>query len=255
MAGERPTQLLAPVRSRRPHASPRAGACPGKTSSPHFVELVDAGIHEPRNHAVLRPVDRRRAGSSGPGRPRSGCGGTERTGRPTSGRSPARRLVDGEPIGMQDLAAEHFRAVRSVESGSWLGRAHQGRGLGREMREAMLHLAFEGLGARGGAERRLRGQRRVAGHVAGDRLRGERRGPGDRGATVRAAPSASGSVATPGSTGGATTSRSSGSRAVSTCSSGRPVEPAPPGRARPGSELALQALTTASKCSTTGNGS
>ena len=56
-------------------------------------------------------------------------------------------FVGGEPIGMQDMEAEHFRAVRSVESGSWLGRAHQGRGLGREMRESMLHLAFEGLGA------------------------------------------------------------------------------------------------------------
>lgn len=56
-------------------------------------------------------------------------------------------FVDGEPIGMQDLAAEHFGAVRSVQTGSWLGRAHQGRGLGREMREAILHLAFAGLGA------------------------------------------------------------------------------------------------------------
>jgi RimJ/RimL family protein N-acetyltransferase len=56
-------------------------------------------------------------------------------------------FVDGEPIGMQDMAGEHFEAVRSIESGSWLGRDHQGRGLGREMREAMLHLAFEGLGA------------------------------------------------------------------------------------------------------------
>jgi hypothetical protein len=48
---------------------------------------------------------------------------------------------------MQDVGAEHFRAVRSVETGSWLGRAYQGRGLGREMREAILHLAFAGLDA------------------------------------------------------------------------------------------------------------
>jgi RimJ/RimL family protein N-acetyltransferase len=48
---------------------------------------------------------------------------------------------------MQDIGAEHFRAVRSVETGSWLGRAHQGRGIGREMREAILHLAFAGLDA------------------------------------------------------------------------------------------------------------
>jgi RimJ/RimL family protein N-acetyltransferase len=56
-------------------------------------------------------------------------------------------FVEGQVVGVQDLSAEHFGAVRSVYTGSWLGRAHQGRGLGREMREAMLHLAFGGLGA------------------------------------------------------------------------------------------------------------
>lgn len=56
-------------------------------------------------------------------------------------------FVDGAPIGMQDLEATNFRFARSVESGSWLGRSFQGQGLGREMREAMLHLAFAGLEA------------------------------------------------------------------------------------------------------------
>jgi RimJ/RimL family protein N-acetyltransferase len=56
-------------------------------------------------------------------------------------------FVEGGPVGMQDMSAQQFRAVRSVETGSWLGRAHQGQGLGREMRQAMLHLAFAGLGA------------------------------------------------------------------------------------------------------------
>jgi RimJ/RimL family protein N-acetyltransferase len=56
-------------------------------------------------------------------------------------------FVDGEPVGMQDIEAADFRSVRAVESGSWLGRAHQGQGLGRELREAMLHFAFDGLGA------------------------------------------------------------------------------------------------------------
>ena len=50
-------------------------------------------------------------------------------------------------MGVQSVEAEHFRAVRSVETGSWLGLAHQGQGLGLEMREAVLHLAFAGLGA------------------------------------------------------------------------------------------------------------
>ena len=39
------------------------------------------------------------------------------------------------------------RTLRAVNSGSWLGRAYQGQGYGKEMRAAMLHLAFDGLGA------------------------------------------------------------------------------------------------------------
>jgi RimJ/RimL family protein N-acetyltransferase len=56
-------------------------------------------------------------------------------------------FVGGEPVGMQDLSAERFRALKRVGTGSWLGRAHQGQGLGKEMRSANLHLAFAGLGA------------------------------------------------------------------------------------------------------------
>jgi RimJ/RimL family protein N-acetyltransferase len=56
-------------------------------------------------------------------------------------------LVDGEPVGMQDMQAKDFASLRTVGTGSWLGREYQGRGLGKEMRAAVLHLAFEGLGA------------------------------------------------------------------------------------------------------------
>jgi RimJ/RimL family protein N-acetyltransferase len=55
---------------------------------------------------------------------------------------------DGRPIGSQGLYAERFPIARSVHSGSWLGRAFQGRGYGKEMRTAVLALAFDGLGAR-----------------------------------------------------------------------------------------------------------
>lgn len=57
-------------------------------------------------------------------------------------------FFEGEPVGVQDLAAESFRELRTVSTGSWLGRRYQGQGLGKEMRSAILHLAFEGLGAR-----------------------------------------------------------------------------------------------------------
>ena len=56
-------------------------------------------------------------------------------------------LVDGQAAGAQDLRGPAFAQDRVVSSGSWLGRAYQGRGLGKEMRAAMLHLAFGGLGA------------------------------------------------------------------------------------------------------------
>lgn len=56
-------------------------------------------------------------------------------------------LVEGEPAGAQDVQADHFPVRRSVTTGSWLATPFQGRGLGSEMRQAVLTLAFEGLGA------------------------------------------------------------------------------------------------------------
>ncbi|MDP4502749.1 GNAT family N-acetyltransferase [Nonomuraea turcica] len=54
---------------------------------------------------------------------------------------------EGRVIGAQDLTATDFSVTREAHTGSWLGRAHQGHGLGTEMRAAVLHLAFAGLGA------------------------------------------------------------------------------------------------------------
>lgn len=53
----------------------------------------------------------------------------------------------GELVGVQDLGATDFAIRRSFNTGSWLGRDHQGRGVGKEMRSAVLHLGFAGLGA------------------------------------------------------------------------------------------------------------
>ena len=54
---------------------------------------------------------------------------------------------DGRVVGTQDLKGVDFGACRRVSTGSWLGRAYQGRGLGQEMRAAVLELAFNHLGA------------------------------------------------------------------------------------------------------------
>ena len=56
-------------------------------------------------------------------------------------------VVDGRAIGGQEMTGIEFRKVRTVDSFSWLSREYQGRGLGKEMRATMLHLAFAGLGA------------------------------------------------------------------------------------------------------------
>ena len=57
-------------------------------------------------------------------------------------------FADGQPVGVQSMRGERFAEERTVDTGSWLGRASQGRGLGTEMRAGVLQLAFEGLGAR-----------------------------------------------------------------------------------------------------------
>lgn len=56
-------------------------------------------------------------------------------------------LRDGVVLGQQELRATGFAARREVSTGSMLGLAHQGHGIGTEMRAAVLHLAFAGLGA------------------------------------------------------------------------------------------------------------
>jgi RimJ/RimL family protein N-acetyltransferase len=56
-------------------------------------------------------------------------------------------LLDGQPIGCQALMARNFATYRQVSTGSWLGKAHQGQGNGKQMRAAVLTLAFDHLGA------------------------------------------------------------------------------------------------------------
>jgi RimJ/RimL family protein N-acetyltransferase len=55
--------------------------------------------------------------------------------------------VDGAVVGVQEVSARSFLSSREVCTGSWLGRAHQGRGIGTRMREMVLAFAFDHLGA------------------------------------------------------------------------------------------------------------
>ena len=189
---------------------------------PRMVELVDNGIHDPGTMPFFvawtdaEPSRRAREAAQWMWWHRANWS-------PENWTFTGGVFVDGHLVGVEDLGAERFRAVRSVETGSWLGRAHQGQGIGREMREAILHLAFAGLGA----DEALSGAfednaasiatSRAVGYEENGEARGRRRdGSG------RVAPSASVWGGPPGRSGAGGTSRSSGSRRAWTCSSDHP---------------------------------
>jgi RimJ/RimL family protein N-acetyltransferase len=54
---------------------------------------------------------------------------------------------DGTLVGTQGLATHNFLVTRTGETGSWLGRAFQGRGIGTAMRRAVCAFAFDHLDA------------------------------------------------------------------------------------------------------------
>ena len=55
---------------------------------------------------------------------------------------------DGQLVGFQGLEGDDFATLRTVDSSSFLTDAVRGRGLGKQMRAAVLTLAFGSLGAR-----------------------------------------------------------------------------------------------------------
>lgn len=65
----------------------------------------------------------------------------------TNFRTPLAVIENGTVVGASDLVAADYPVLRSFETGSWLGRRHQGRGLGKELRIATLTLGFVGLDA------------------------------------------------------------------------------------------------------------
>lgn len=114
-----------------------------------LAELADVaaeGVHEPGRRPFLRPwtdlppVDRAREV-------------VQRHWRRRGAWTPQGWALDlavfeqGRPVGVQEMWAEDFATLREVATASWLGLKYQGRGLGTEMRWAVLHLAFVGLRA------------------------------------------------------------------------------------------------------------
>ena len=50
-------------------------------------------------------------------------------------------------MGQQEISGRDYPILREVSTFSWLSLRHQGQGPGTQMRAAVLHLAFAGLGA------------------------------------------------------------------------------------------------------------
>lgn len=53
---------------------------------------------------------------------------------------------EGELVGAQGFSTQDYLVTRTGETGSWLGRAQQGRGTGTAMRQAMCAFVFDYLG-------------------------------------------------------------------------------------------------------------
>jgi RimJ/RimL family protein N-acetyltransferase len=50
---------------------------------------------------------------------------------------------DGVLLGVQGIGTEHFLVTRTGETGSWLGRVHQGQGIGTAMRQMICAFLFD----------------------------------------------------------------------------------------------------------------
>ena len=221
MAGEGPTRS-GPCSTSSSARRAWSCACSGRRSSPTWSSSSTAGSTTPGRCPSSSPGPTPSRGG-GPGRPRSGCGGTGPTGRRTTGRSPAASSWTGSSSACRTRGRALPR--RALRRDGVVARPGP-PGTGPRARDARgdpapgLRRPRRG----GGAERRLRGQRRLPGHLAcGRATRRTARREGTA-ATARAAPSASAWGATPGSGAGARTSRSSGSRGASTCSSAHLAE-------------------------------
>jgi RimJ/RimL family protein N-acetyltransferase len=114
-----------------------------------LLELVDvarAGIHPPDRMPFLNPWTDAPPEHLGPNTLRYFWSAR-------AALTPARWTINflvrlnGVVVGTQELFAEDFGPLREVRSGSWLGQLHQGRGIGVEMRTAVLLLAFDHLEA------------------------------------------------------------------------------------------------------------
>lgn len=110
-----------------------------------LCDVAEAGIHDPGEMPFYFPWTAAPAGELG----RNTAAyhwGKRSTFSPDEFCLDLAVLLEGRVIGCQGVAAKHFPVTRTGETGSWLGREFQGRGLGTVMRQAMCELLFDHLG-------------------------------------------------------------------------------------------------------------
>ena len=86
-------------------------------------------------------------------------------------------FYDGELVGSQGFSTKDYLIIRGGETGSWLGRRFQGRGIGTAMRQVICAFIFDHLDARVHHLKRLLGQPGVPRRQQEDRLHRQRRRP------------------------------------------------------------------------------
>jgi RimJ/RimL family protein N-acetyltransferase len=112
-----------------------------------LAELAAQGIHDPASMPFLRPW----TDVEPPELQRNTLRHywqTWSTFAPDAWTLPFAVFDDGQLVGSQSVFTVDYPVVRSFETGSWLGRRFQGRGIGKEMRAAVVQFMFDGLDAR-----------------------------------------------------------------------------------------------------------
>src|ERR1700683_2225979 len=95
-----------------------------------LIEVIDRGIHDPATTPFLNPF----TDTPPPQRGRDSMQwwwSRRANWRPDDWCFNGAVVVDGVPVGVQDLMAANFSTLRTVKTGSWLGRQYQGQGLGK----------------------------------------------------------------------------------------------------------------------------
>ena len=113
---------------------------------PAIVDLVLAGVHEPAQMPFAQPWTDAPADEL-PANTAAYYWSTRASFSASAWTLDLAVRVDGELIGVQGFSATDYLVVRTGETGSWLGRTFQGRGIGTAMRQAMCALLFDHLEA------------------------------------------------------------------------------------------------------------